>query len=67
MAPAVPRRSSGAAARRGAGNAAQRGGPVGARELDALLDKVSRYGINSLSEYERARLRQAREEMRGGK
>lgn len=51
----------------GAGNAAQRGGPVGARELDALLDKVSRYGINSLSEYELARLRQAREEMRGGK
>ena len=51
----------------GAGNAAQRGGPVGARELDALLDKVSRDGINSLSEYELARLRQAREEMRGGK
>lgn len=50
-----------------AGNAAQSGGPVGARELDALLDKVSRYGINSLSEYELARLRQAREEMRGGK
>ncbi len=40
-------------------------GPVGARELDALLDKVSRHGINSLSEQELARLRQAREEMRG--
>lgn len=51
----------------GAGSAARPGGPVGARELDALLDKVSRYGINSLSEYELARLRQAREEMRGGK
>ena len=51
----------------GAGNAARPGGPVGARELDALLDKVSRHGINSLSEYELSRLRQAREEMRGGK
>ena len=34
-------------------------------ELDALLDKVSREGINSLSEYELGRLRRAREEMRG--
>ena len=34
-------------------------------ELDELLDKVSHYGINSLSEYELSRLRQAREEMRG--
>lgn len=42
-------------------------GPVGSRELDALLDKVSRNGINSLSEQELARLRQAREEMRSGK
>lgn len=41
-------------------------GPVGSKELDALLDKVSRQGINSLSEQELARLRQAREEMRGG-
>ena len=40
-------------------------GPVGSKELDALLDKVSRYGINSLSEHELGRLRQAREEMRG--
>lgn len=42
-------------------------GPVGSRELDTLLDKVSRQGINSLSEQELARLRQAREEMRGGR
>ena len=34
-------------------------------ELDALLDKISRDGINSLSAYELARLRRAREEMRG--
>ena len=35
--------------------------------LDSLgdMDKISRYGINSLSEEELARLRQAREEMRG--
>ncbi|MBS1371974.1 MAG: rhomboid family intramembrane serine protease [Lentisphaeria bacterium] len=43
------------------------GGPVGSHELDALLDKVSKYGINSLSEYELSRLRRAREEMRGGR
>lgn len=39
--------------------------PVTGTELDALLDKVSRFGINSLSEYELARLRKAREQMRG--
>lgn len=39
--------------------------PVSQRELDALLDKISRTGINSLSEYELARLRQVREQMRG--
>lgn len=42
-----------------------RSGRVSSAELDALLDKISRYGINSLSEYELARLKQAREEMRG--
>lgn len=41
------------------------GKSVSPAELDALLDKVSREGINSLSEYELSRLRQAREEMRG--
>ncbi|MPN51098.1 hypothetical protein SDC9_198740 [bioreactor metagenome] len=46
---------------------AAQGGPVGSHELDALLNKVSRQGINSLSEHELARLRQAREEMRGGR
>ena len=40
------------------------GSPVSQRELDALLDKISRYGINSLSPEELARLKQAREEMR---
>lgn len=43
----------------------RRTGSVTSAELDALLDKISRYGINSLSEYELDRLRQAREEMRG--
>ncbi|MDD4817535.1 MAG: rhomboid family intramembrane serine protease [Victivallaceae bacterium] len=38
-------------------------GPVSQHELDALLDKISRSGINSLSPDEMARLRQAREEM----
>lgn len=42
-------------------------GPVTQRELDMLLDKISREGINALSEEEMARLRQAREQMRGGK
>ncbi len=38
--------------------------PVTQKELDYLLDKVSRSGINSLSESEMATLRQAREQMR---
>jgi len=37
---------------------------VSQRELDYLLDKISRTGINSLTEQELARLRQAREQMR---
>ena len=37
------------------------------QELDRLLDKISREGINSLSEEEMARLRQARVQMRGGR
>ena len=41
-------------------------GPVSPAELDALLDKISNEGINALSDHERARLRRAREEMRGG-
>ncbi len=41
-----------------------RGGPVSRDELDALLDKISRYGINSLSPEELERLKRAREEMR---
>jgi len=40
------------------------GGPVSRDELDALLDKISRSGINSLSPEELARLKQARDEMR---
>lgn len=39
--------------------------PVSNSELDALLDKISRDGINSLSEYELSRLRLARKQMRG--
>ena len=42
-------------------------GPVTQQELDYLLDKISRDGINSLSEAEMARLRQARTQMRGGR
>ena len=41
------------------------GEKVSQRELDALLDKLSREGINSLSEYEISRLRRARKQMRG--
>ncbi|MBR4253985.1 MAG: rhomboid family intramembrane serine protease [Lentisphaeria bacterium] len=37
---------------------------VSQRELDYLLDKISRTGINSLTEQELQRLKQAREEMR---
>lgn len=37
---------------------------VSRRELDYLLDKISRSGINSLTEQELQRLKQAREEMR---
>lgn len=40
---------------------------VSPAELDALLDKISRDGINSLTPEEYNRLRQAREEMRGEK
>ena len=40
------------------------GGAVSRDELDALLDKISRSGINSLTPEELARLKQAREEMR---
>ncbi len=42
-------------------------GRVSQQELDALLDKVSAGGINSLTEAELTRLRQAREQMRGQK
>ena len=42
-------------------------GPVSQKELDALLDKISAGGINSLTEAELQRLRQAREQMRGGR
>lgn len=38
--------------------------PVSQRELDSLLDKISRSGINSLSENELVRLRKAREQIR---
>lgn len=40
--------------------------PVSQKELDYLLDKISRDGINSLSEQELARLKQAREQMQKG-
>ena len=40
--------------------------PVTQKELDFLLDKISQYGINSLSEQELARLKQAREQMQKG-
>lgn len=40
--------------------------PVTQKELDYLLDKISRDGINSLSEQELARLKQAREQMQKG-
>ncbi len=40
------------------------GTPVSRDEVDFLLDKISRSGINSLSAREHARLRRAREELR---
>lgn len=40
--------------------------PVTQKELDFLLDKISQHGINSLSEQELARLKQAREQMQKG-
>ncbi len=45
-------------------NAEDDGSPVSSREIDALLDKISRGGVNSLTPREQARLRRAREEMR---
>ena len=39
--------------------------PVTQRELDTLLDKLSREGINSLSPFEFERLKKARRQMRG--
>ena len=39
--------------------------PVSQKELDFLLDKIANEGINSLTEAEMARLRRAREQMRG--
>ena len=48
------------------GESPRRSGPVTQQELDYLLDKISRDGINSLSEEEMARLRQARTQMRDG-
>ena len=52
----------------GAGNASSgsnSNAPVTQRELDALLDKLSREGINSLSPHEFERLKKARRQMRG--
>ena len=47
------------------GTAGNSGSRITQQELDYLLDKLSTQGINSLSEYELARLRQARKQMRG--
>ena len=51
----------------GSGNTAfgNSNAPVTQRELDALLDKLSREGINSLSPHEFERLKKARRQMRG--
>lgn len=43
-----------------------RGGSVSRNELDRILDKISRSGINSLSENEMETLRKAREQMKTG-
>ena len=48
-------------------NREPRSGRVTQQELDDLLDKISREGINSLSEEEMKRLELAREQMRGEK
>lgn len=44
--------------------AADSDAPVSPAELDYLLDKISREGINNLSEQELAKLRRARQDMR---
>ena len=49
----------------GSGRKTDPGARVTQKELDYLLDKISREGINSLSEEEMARLELAREQMRG--
>ena len=46
-------------------NRSENNSRVSQRELDALLDKLSNSGINSLSDYELSRLRKARKQMRG--
>lgn len=43
-----------------------KGGAVSRAELDRILDKISRSGINSLSESEMETLRKAREQMKSG-
>ena len=43
-----------------------KGGTVTRAELDRILDKISRTGINSLSESEMETLRKAREQMKSG-
>ena len=62
-APKQPRRESSSFSRKE--NNYDTSKPVSNAELDELLDKISTHGINSLSDYEIARLRQARKEMRG--
>ena len=42
----------------------QNSGPVSQNELDRILDKLSRTGINSLTEEELETLRKAREQMK---
>lgn len=49
-----------------AASGGSRGGKITQGEIDRLLDKISRHGINSLTEEELDSLRRAREQMRGG-
>ena len=61
--PSMPKFTPPPAGNKSSGNSAD--APVSQRELDDLLDKLSRDGINSLSAHELERLKKARRQMRG--
>lgn len=61
----TPPPTSGKSSSGSSSNGSSSNAPVTQRELDALLDKLSREGINSLTPHELERLKKARRQMRG--